>query len=318
MRGNPARAPKPKRPLPELRPRTVGDILDASVKVWGANIRKFAILAGILVLPFQFLGALVLKLMKPTVYDEVKRVQDLAGKGVKANMDITPRMMIGTLADFALGSLGTVLVVVAMAYVVGELYRSPSQSARSDQDPVTVIGAVLRRTHVAYAALFASVVISVLAGLAITVPLGVVGELAGLPIVSVSAGVFGAVALWVSLLVLRCAAPAIVIESTGVVATLKRSVFLARRQRRFIVVSTVVLVLVTGIPNALLTEMVRSLLTALGGNNGAFDFVWVGTAKTVATAFSAPLAAIGAVYIYLTLRIRAGETVSPWPTPVDA
>jgi hypothetical protein len=295
-------------PLPELRVRTPGELLDASVKVWGANIKKLAIITAALTLPFEMLGALALIHLKPTILDEVKRVQDLTAKGVKARLKVTPGMGIGAGANFALGSLGTVLVIVAVTYVVAALYTDPGKSPRSDAEPLPVIRQVLRRAHVIYAVHLTSLAIAVLVWIAVAVPLGVAGELVKLSALRFSAGIAGLVGLWLAVLTFRVAMPAIANESTGVLTTLRRGVSLGKTHRRTIVGAWLTFLIATVIPNALISGMTNSILNGLGGDNRAFDFVWLGLARTLADAFCAPIAAIGVFFVYVNLRLLAGET----------
>ncbi len=310
-------------PLPDLRTRTAGEILDASIKVWGANIGVLAIAAGVLLLPFQLLGAWVLDLMRPTMFDEISRVRDLAATGVTAKLNITPRMAVAVLADFAIGSIGWVLVAAACAFFVAEIYATSSTrtaaglmpaanaTAKSKANPWALIRLVLRRAHVVASTQLAVVVITLLIGVAVIVPIGVLGALTGVTALAAASSIVGSIAMAIAYLVLRSAAPALMCEHTGVVGTLKRSVVLARKKRRSVVGVSVMLSIVTSIPNQIITTMTRSGLAALGGNNTAFDVVWSGIARSVGGAFCTPIAGVGAVYLYFSLRIHKGESLLP-------
>lgn len=303
----------PKPSLPELRTRTTGEILDASIKVWGSNISRVATVTALMTSPFLFAGALVLKLTKPTIIDEVQRVRDLRAEGSAASLHITTRMALGTLSDFGLSTFATMFAIAAMTVLVSSLYASVRSSIVVDMDAKLVVAAVSRRSHVIIATHLAAMFIATLVGLAITVPIGVVGEFAGVPAIRFSAGFVGVSGVWVTYVLLHSGLPATITEGSGVLSTLKRSVRLSKKHRREVVAAALVLSIVTAIPNALITEMIRSILSGLGGNNSAFDVVWVGAARTVATAFCLPVAAIGYVYLYVSLRAHAGETIESSP-----
>lgn len=316
-------------PLPELRERTAGEILDASIKVWGANIGLLAATAGMLLLPFQLLGAWVLDLMRPTMFDEITRVRDLAAEGVSSKISITSRMAFGVLADFAIGSLGWVLVAATAAFFVGELYAASSTraaaglipatnaSARSKAGPRALLGVVLRRSHFILGTQIAVAVITLLIGMAVILPIGLLGALTGLSGLAAASSVAGSTAMAVGYLLLRCGTPALMCEATGVIGTLKRSVFLARKKRRSVVGVSLMLSILTSIPNQIITEIVRAALTALGGNNSGFDVLWSGIARSVGGALCTPIAAIGAVYLYFSLRLRNGESLLPGDPPTQ-
>ena len=315
-------------PLPELRERTAGEILDAAIKVWGANIGVLAATAGVLLLPFQLLGAWVLDLMRPTMFDEITRVRALAADGVASKLSITSRMALGVVADFAIGSLGWVLVAATAAFFVGELYTTSSArtaaglmpaanaTARSKASPRPLLGVVLRRSHIILGTQVSVAIITLLIGMAVILPIGLLGALTGLSGLAPASSVAGSTAMAVTYLLLRCGTPGLMCERTGIIGTLKRSVFLARKKRRSIIGVSLMLSIVTSIPNQVITEIVRAGLTALGGNNSAFDVLWSGIARSVGGAFCTPIAAIGAVYLYFSLRLRNGESLLPGDPPI--
>ena len=294
-------------PLPDLRVRGTGELLDASIKVWGANIKRLAVVTAALVLPFDVAGALVMKILRPTIFDEVKRVQDLASKGVKSDLNLTTRMIVGAIANVVIGSFGTVLVIVAMAFVVSGLYAANGRSARSEAPPRAVIRAVLHRARRVLIAHVSTLLVAALVFIAFAVPIGVLGAFADISVLSVSAGIIGLLAMWIAILSLHAGFPAIATEGAGAVAALRRAVQLTKKRRRMLMAAWLLFSLATVIPAAIVSGMVGSILTGLGGGNQDFDFVWLGIARTIADALCAPIAAIGVTYLYVNLRLLAGE-----------
>ena len=294
-------------PLPDLRPRKPGEILDAAIKVWGANIKKLAVITAVLSGAFQLAGSLALTLLKPTVTDEIQRVQGLRDESPKVSLNLSPRMFVGPGIDLFLNSVGNAAVIAATAVVVFSLYRSQATTTRFPGEVKDVLKEVLGRGHVVLGAHLLAVAIAVLAGMAVTIPVGIAGELSQTDALITSSPFLGAAIGTLTYLVLHAALPATVPGSLGAIATLKQSVRLSKRHRRSILSAAFVLSVATAIPDAIITVIVESTLSALGGDNASFEFVWSGLARTVAAALCLPIAGIGAVYVYVNLRLHAGH-----------
>ena len=147
----------------------------------------------------------------------------------------------------------------------------------------------------ALAALLAGVVgglLAVPATLASGSALGLVGQFAG-----------AAVFAWIYIRI-GSATPAIVVEGIGPVAVLRRSAALVKGRWWGVFGALTVGTLVTGIPGAIIQAIVNGILTAAGGNNSGFAFVWTAVAATVANALVAPLLATITVLLYIDLRVR--------------
>ena len=100
------------------------------------------------------------------------------------------------------------------------------------------------------------------------------------------------------------ATPAVVVEQIGPVAALRRSTVLVKGRWWAVFGVIAVGTLVTAIPGAIIQAILNAILTAAGGNNAGFEFVWSAVAATVANAIVAPLLAIITVVLYLDLRVR--------------
>src|SRR3954447_24624607 len=85
-------------PPPELRPRTLGEILDASVKIWGSNLRLLIPLAAAVELPFQFISALVDRSVRPSLVDTIQKYQDALAKDQHAP---APNIKLSQIAAFS-------------------------------------------------------------------------------------------------------------------------------------------------------------------------------------------------------------------------
>ena len=285
----------PPPPPPELRPRRLGELLDASVKIWGSNLRVVIPLAAAVELPFQFLSALVERSVRPSLIDTMQTYQKALKDDPKTAV---PKISVGQVAalggSVAISFIATIALAAVMTSIVLDVY------AKRVPDRARAVRIALRRgplmlLSTVLAALLAGVVgglLAVPATLAFRSVLGVVGQFAG-----------AAVFAWIYIRI-GSASPAIVVEGIGPVAVLRRSAALVKGRWWGVFGALTVGTLVTGIPGAIIQAIVNGILTAAGGNNSGFAFVWTAVAATVANALVAPLLATVTVLLYIDLRVR--------------
>lgn len=278
-------ASRPNQP-PELRSRTLGERIDASIKIVGANFKVLFPMTAAMVLPFQLLIALSVV----SVTDNVEKTE--AGKLPKFSSQ-----QIGALsASVVLGLLGTVVVTGALTWFIAEFYvgRRPTSGA--------ALGFGLRRTPATIGSYIVSGIGAVLAGVPLLVVIVVasIANVAALAVIAVIVWVF--VSIWFFIRV-SAAVPAIVIEKLGPIASVKRSFRLTKGYWWKVFGSLIVTSILTGIVAQTLSAIITGLLGLLGGSNKGFSFIWQAIAGTVSTAVTTPVAAAMAVLMYLELRI---------------
>jgi hypothetical protein len=294
-----------KNEIPELRVRRVGEIFDAAVKVWGSNLRRLASLTFWIVLPFQVVGSLLAVSVKPSLTDTYatwnKTVLDPWQKKVSANPNAQwnppplPKLSSAQIGAFSatriIDILASVILTAVLTAVIGHLILRDGRAISVKQGLRTV-------TKRGLALLAASIL-----GLAIIVsPLAFI-FLAKSASLAVLIFPLTIVSLWLFIRFF-VAGSTIVLEGCGPVAALRRSYALTKRRWWGVFRTVIVTYAIQLIPQAILAGLIRLLLNTLGGNNGAFEFVWAALAGTVAAAVFAPLTASIAVFLYFDLRVR--------------
>jgi MFS family permease len=272
---------------PELRARSLGEMIDAAIKIVGNNAKTLIPMAAVMVLPFQIVSAIV----TISAQDELKTLSE--GK--------TPKVSNATLGAFAgsglLGLLGTAVVTGALTWFIAEYYvgRKPTSSE--------AVRFGLRRTPAA----LGSYVLTFLASMAVAIPavvLIVIGARADSAVIILVGIAALLVAFFWIFIRLSCAVPAIVVERLGPSAALKRSFGLVKGYFWKVFGTVVVTNILIGIVAGVISAIINGLLSALGGGNKGFEFVWLSVAGTVAAAITTPVSAAIAVLLYMDLRIR--------------
>jgi Membrane domain of glycerophosphoryl diester phosphodiesterase len=272
---------------PELKARSLGEMIDAAIKIVGNNAKILMPMAAVMVLPFQVVAAIA----TISAQEDVKTLT--AGETTKIS-----NATIGALAASGiLGLLGTVVVTGALTWFVAEYYVGRTPTAGE------AVRLGLRRTP----ATIGSYILSVLASIVIAIP-AIVFIGIGAAADSTLLIVIGAIALFVAFfwlfIRLSCAVPAIIVERLGAAASLKRSFALVKGFFWKVLGTLLVTNFLIGIVAAVISAVITGVLGALGGGNKGFAFVWQAIAGTVAAAITTPVSAAVAVLLYIDLRIR--------------
>ncbi len=270
---------------PELRERTLGERLDASIKIVTANFRVLFPMAAVMVLPFQLVIALATVSIVEDINEDPAKIEFSSGQ-------------IGSLvAVVVLGLLATVVVTGALTWFIAEFHLGRQPKAGES------LTYALRRTP----ASIGSYLVSSLGAIVASIPaiaLMVIGAIAEIPLlVIVGALAFFVVFVWFFIRV-SAAVPAIIVERLGAVGSVKRSFGLTKGFWWKVFGNLIVTSLLTGIVAQLLQTVITGVLGALGGDNKTFEFIWAAIAGTVATGVTSPVSAAMAVLIYLELRVR--------------
>jgi hypothetical protein len=256
--------------VPELRPRTVGEVLDAAVHVYRARFGMLMRIALLVIIPVSALSMLVLLSALPDDFT------------VGVGGDITPvygndtnaAVQIGALVSTTLlSALATAIVTAATTRIVAEAYVGHGSSAadaarETGRRLLPIIGVTLLVT---------------------------IGTAAGFFMCLVPGFLLSAA--W------AIAVPVLVLEGTGVFRALGRSVELTRVRfwlsfGVFWLSQLLVLALSTGFAAAL-------ALLIRGNDSPSADVIAQSIANAVASVITVPFAAAAVVALYFDLRIRA-------------
>jgi hypothetical protein len=277
--------------LVPLRPMTVGDVLDGTLRALRATFAVTALLVLLVQGPFQLLSSLAFARVVPELSGPVDLERTLEDPA--AGLDLMVRTMtVGTVS----GLLGVIVNVALGAAIVWCVLRAdrgepiavgPALRTAAERLVATLGGVLLAL----FGATLVGVVGAVLLGLLIVVapPLGIV---LALPLIPVVLLVFAALMYLIP--------PVAVVEGGGPLATLQRVLWvIGRRLGRVLAVTFLISLLVMAITLGLTFAM--GFLAELSG-----PWAWVveGATNTVVALVSVPLTVIAALLVYLDARIR--------------
>ncbi len=273
--------------VPELRERTLGERIDASIKIVSANFRVLFPMAALMVLPFQVLIALT----------SISIIDDIGTTKAGELPEVTSGQIGAIVATVVLGLIATTVVTGALTWFIAEYHLGRRPKAGES------LSYALRRTP----ASIGSYAVSAIGALGASLPaiaLIVIGAIAGIALLVILGAILMVIAFFWFFIRVSTAVPAIIVERLGPIGSVKRSFGLTKGFWWKVFGNLIVTSILTGIVAQLLQTVITGILGALGGDNKAFEFVWLAIAGTVATAVTTPVSAAMAVLIYLELRVR--------------
>ncbi len=252
----------------ELRPRGVGEILDAAVALYRARFTRLVLIAAAVVVPVQALSALVLLSAQPDRYS-----LSLTGTVTPQYGTTSYGVQLAAFVVVALvGVLSTALVIAACTSVVADAYIGTDSGAGNAFRAVrprvlAVIGTSL------------VVLVSEVVGIAACL----VGVLLPLAFFSV-------------------ALPVLILERTGVGAAIGRSVTLTKAHLMHVLGLVLTAQLLGLVLNAGLSEGIRIVFHS-GGSTVAV-VIGESIVSAIAGVLTTPFVATAVVVLYFDLRIR--------------
>lgn len=254
--------------VPELRPRSVGEVLDAAVALYRAKFWPLMAATCVVVLPVAALTLLVQLSALPDDYDA-----GLSVLGPSVESDTSGGQLAAMLVTFLLTGLATAFVTAAATRIVADAYiRHSEPTARAVRNVARRMGSIAGLTVVVTLGTFAGMLACIIPGLVLQ-------------------------AVW------SIAVPALILEGTRVFAALGRAFRLA--QARFWLVLGVFW-LTQLLITALSGGVVAALEIALLDRDAAHaQIVGQAVANTFASIVLTPFVATAVVALYFDLRIRA-------------
>ena len=251
--------------VPELRPRGIGEILDAAVGLYRARFGRLVLAALAVAIPVQVLNTLVLLSAVPDQWN------------VSVTGQATPQynnalvQLAGQLVVVFIGWTSTALATALCARWCAETYLG-----RATDDPAP---ALPRRP------------VLVLVGASLLVALC---DLAGFAACGIG--------YLASITLLAVAMPALVVERTGAPRSIGRSVQLTSRNLLRVLGLVVTVQLLASVVNVGLGS-VAAIVLGVSTNSAAY-VVTLGVTNALTLALTQPLVAASLVVLYFDLRIR--------------
>jgi hypothetical protein len=255
--------------IPELRPRSVGEVLDAAVRLYRARFRALLTVSAVVLIPVSLLTMLVLLSAQP---DQSAVAVNASNSPVFDTGD-TSAQLGALLVTLLLSALATTFVTAAATRIVADAYVGQSTETRDAARDT------LRRAWP-------------LIGLTIVVT---VGTFVGYMLCFIP-GVWLHVAWAVAI-------PVLLLEGVGVFKSLGRS-FALTKVKFWVAFGVVwmaqflVLALSFGL-SALFVWVTRT------NDNASADVITQSVANAISSIFTVPFAATAIVALYFDLRIRA-------------
>jgi hypothetical protein len=252
--------------IPELRPRGIGEILDAAVSLYRARFGQLVRYAAIVVVPVQLLLTIVLLSAQPDNYSVT-----LNGNATP-QFDTTRAQLGATVVVLLVGWLTHALVTAVTTRIVANAYIGYDEAA-----PQAARTAVHRFLPV--------IAVGLLVGLC---------EVLGLALCGV--GTFAAQALFVA------AIPVVILERRRVFAAMGRSIELTKSHFWHVLGVVLTASLIGAILNVALVTALR-VWAARGASSTALVGAQ-GVVNIVASVLTTPFVAAASVALYFDLRIR--------------
>jgi hypothetical protein len=252
--------------IPELRPRGIGEILDAAVSLYRARFASLIRYAALVVVPVQAFLTVVLLSAQPDSFS------------VTLNGSATPQF------DTSRAQLGAILVVLLAGWITTSLVEAVTARIVADayigsaEQPSTAARAAARR---------------ILTVLAVGLVVGLC-QIAGLFLCLVGAlAVRGFFAV---------AVPAVILERKRVFSAMGRSIELTRTHFWHALGVVVTAMLIGALLNAALASALN--IWSASGASPTTIVITQGLVNVIASCITTPLVAAVAVSLYFDLRIR--------------
>ena len=263
---------------PELRPLSVGEIVDAAIKMIRANARVLFTISAIVLIPLGLIQGFITALGIPDAIDTIYSFPvdgTVTDDELNALLSTTVQLLVVALATVIVTGLGSVLVQGASAKALSDLYQGAEPSW---QDSLRF---GLRRF---FPILWATVLIGVASAFGL--------------ILYLVPGVW----LFTSWSV---TVPALVVESKGPVQAMGRSFELVRR-RFWPVLGAVALSYLVYFAVSQVISLITGAITLTGGATPSGGDLWISAVgSTITSVLVVPFMAAVFIVLYFDLRVRA-------------
>jgi hypothetical protein len=251
--------------VPDLRPRGVGEILDAAAALYRARFGQLVRWAAIIVVPVQALLTIVLLSAQPDSFSV-----NITGSATP-QFDTSRAQLGAAVVVIVAGLLTNALIVAVTTRIVANQYVDHTEASSR------LLSTTGRRV---FGVIGVSLVVALCQGIGL---------------------LFCFVGTFVPLAMFSAAIPALLLERKGVGAALSRSVQLTKQHFWHVLG----VVLAASLLGALLNAALAAGLNIFGRNADSTTIVVAqGLANTIASVLTTPFVAAATVALYFDLRIR--------------
>ncbi len=285
---------------PDLRPRSIGENLDAGFKLFTANFKQLVTLAAVILVPVAVLNAVISTAAGNFNYFDL--ISD------PENFDIADEFaaFIGlTILTGIIGALGSLVVQAGAVSVIGDSYQGKVTSWREG----LAIG--LRK---AFPVLLTGILIGLLAiSAAIALVIVVVILAQATEILAAVFAFFAFIALLISVFTLAyVAVPALIVENLGPVQAIGRSVSMVRHRFWPTFWTGFLAAIIIGIISAIVSSIIQLSVTGpaifsatdTGELSGGLVFASSAVSSALVSIFQTPFLAAVGLAVYFDLRVR--------------
>ena len=285
---------------PDLRPRSIGENLDAGFKLFTANFKQLILVAATILVPVAVVNGVIGASAGNVNYLDLvvdpENLDSLEGFGTIIAVSVLTGLI---------SALASLVVQAAAVGVIGEAYQGRSTEWRS------ALGIGLRKF---FPVLMTGILVGILAvtlAIAIAIVVFIIAQFS--TALAIATAVFGFIGLIVSIYTLAyVSVPALVVEDLGPVQAIRRSFELVRKRFWPTFWTAALAAIIVGIIAAIVSSIIQLAVAGpaifsasdSGELSGGLLFAVSAVSSALVGIFQTPfLAAIG-LAIYFDLRVR--------------
>ena len=285
---------------PDLRPRSIGENLDAGFKLFTSNFKQLVTLAAVILVPVAVLNAVISTaagnfnyfdlVSDPESFDFAEELAAIIGLSILTGI---------------IGALGSLVVQAGAVSVIGDSYQGKQTSWREGLS----IG--LRK---AFPVLLTGILIGLLAisaGIALVIVIVLLAQVT--EILAAVVGFFSFIGLLISVFTLAyVAVPALIVENLGPVQAIGRSISMVRHRFWPTFWTGFLAAIIIGIISAIVSSIIQLSVTGpaifsatdTGELSGGLVFASSAVSSALVSIFQTPFLAAVGLAVYFDLRVR--------------
>ena len=288
---------------PDLRPRTIGENLDAGFKLFTSNFRTLITIAAVIFIPIAIVNGLISSTLGDFSLFDLATGEEDSFEDVFSSMG---RFFLITFITAIISGIGGLVLQASAVKVIGDAYQGQNTPWRTGVAiglrkffPVFLTGLLI-----ALLAIGAFIALAVLVAIAAAISDGL----------AIAVGIFGAIALLISIFTLAyVAVPALIVEDLGPTAAIGRSIRLASRRFWPTFWTALLGSIIVGIIGAIVSSIIQfaaigpafiTATTESGDISAGLLTAVSSVSSAVVSIFSTPFLAAVGMAVYFDLRVR--------------